>query len=92
MMGSGDNLSNALAPCLAPRTLGAFTGPAQGQRATDYPNCRLQGRGRGRRPTDFIARGTAEKLSQQMGEQFVIEYRGGAAGAIGTEAVTKSTP
>lgn len=42
--------------------------------------------------TDFIARGTTEKLSRQIGQQFVIEHRGGAAGALGAESVVKSTP
>ena len=74
------------APMLAP------TVRAQG--TLDYPNRPVRmvvpyAAGGG---TDFIARGLAEKLSQQMGQQFVIEYRGGAAGALGTEAVVKSTP
>jgi len=84
----------ALAPCLAVLMLDAFVGPAQGQRATDYPNrpVRIVVPYAAGGPTDFIARGTAEKLSQQMGQQFVIENRGGAAGALGAEAVVKSTP
>ena len=87
-------LVSALAPCLAALMLDAFAGSARGQGATDYPNRPVRmivpyavGGG-----TDFIARGTAERLSQQTGQQFVIEYRGGAAGALGTEAVVKSTP
>jgi tripartite-type tricarboxylate transporter receptor subunit TctC len=68
--------------------------PARGQTGTDYPNRPVRmivpyAAGGG---TDFIARGLAEKLSQQTGQQFVIEYRGGAAGALGAEAVVKSTP
>src|SRR6185295_4267042 len=84
----------ALAPCLAVLMLGAFAGPAQAQRATDYPNrpVRIVVPYAAGGPTDFIARGTAEKLSQQMGQQFFIENRGGAAGALGAEAVVKSTP
>lgn len=42
--------------------------------------------------TDFIVRSVAERLSRQIGQQFVVEHRGGAAGALGTEAVTKSPP
>lgn len=42
--------------------------------------------------TDLIGRPWAEKLSQAFGQPFVIENRGGASGAIGTEAVTKSVP
>jgi tripartite-type tricarboxylate transporter receptor subunit TctC len=36
--------------------------------------------------TDLIGRPWADKLSQVMGQQFVIENRGGAGGMIGTEA------
>lgn len=40
--------------------------------------------------TDLIGRPWAEKLTQAFGQQFVVENRGGAAGMIGTEAVSKS--
>lgn len=40
--------------------------------------------------TDIIARPWMEKLSQAIGQPFVIENRGGASGMIGTEAVSKS--
>ena len=74
--------------------LNTLSGPALGQGATDYPNRPVRmivpyAAGGG---TDFIARGLAERLTQQTGQQFVIEYRGGAAGALGTEAAVKSTP
>jgi tripartite-type tricarboxylate transporter receptor subunit TctC len=42
--------------------------------------------------TDLIGRPWAEKLSQEFGQQFVIENRGGAGGMIGTEAASKATP
>jgi tripartite-type tricarboxylate transporter receptor subunit TctC len=42
--------------------------------------------------TDFIGRPWAEKLSQVFGQQFVVDNRGGASGAIGTEAVAKAAP
>jgi tripartite-type tricarboxylate transporter receptor subunit TctC len=42
--------------------------------------------------TDLIGRPWAEKLGQAFGQPFVIENRGGASGAIGTEAVTKAAP
>jgi tripartite-type tricarboxylate transporter receptor subunit TctC len=42
--------------------------------------------------TDFIVRAVAERLSRQTGQQFVVEHRGGAAGTLGTETVTKSLP
>jgi len=42
--------------------------------------------------TDFIVRGVAERLSRQTGQQFVVEHRAGAAGALGTESVAKAAP
>ncbi|MEJ0015417.1 MAG: tripartite tricarboxylate transporter substrate binding protein [Acetobacteraceae bacterium] len=42
--------------------------------------------------TDFIVRAVAERLSRQTGQQFVVEHRGGAAGALGTESVIRSLP
>lgn len=83
-----------LAAGLVAPALDRLTGPAHGQAATDYPNRPVRmivpyAAGGG---TDFIARGLAEKLSQQTGQQFVLEFRGGAAGALGAEAVVKSTP
>jgi tripartite-type tricarboxylate transporter receptor subunit TctC len=40
--------------------------------------------------TDLIGRPWAEKLSQALGQPFVVDNRGGASGAIGTEAAAKS--
>jgi len=40
--------------------------------------------------TDLIGRPWAEKLSQALGQPFVIDNRGGAGGMIGTEASAKS--
>src|SRR5262249_27360761 len=40
--------------------------------------------------TDLIDRPWADKLSQVMGQQFVIENRGGAGVMIGTEAAAKA--
>ena len=42
--------------------------------------------------TDFVVRAVAERLSRQMGQQFVVEHRGGAAGTVGTETVARSAP
>lgn len=83
-----------LGACLATLAFDTLAGWAQAQGTTDYPNRPVRmivpyAAGGG---TDFIARNLAERLSNQMGQQFVIEYRGGAAGALGTEAVVKSTP
>jgi tripartite-type tricarboxylate transporter receptor subunit TctC len=42
--------------------------------------------------TDFVVRPVAERLSRQMGQQFVVEHRGGGAGTVGTETVIRSAP
>jgi tripartite-type tricarboxylate transporter receptor subunit TctC len=42
--------------------------------------------------TDLIGRPWAERLSNALKQQFVVENRGGASGVIGTEAVAKSPP
>jgi tripartite-type tricarboxylate transporter receptor subunit TctC len=42
--------------------------------------------------SDIIARPWAEALSQALGQQFVVENRGGAGGMIGSEAVMKAAP
>src|SRR5262245_34873485 len=41
---------------------------------------------------DIIARILAQKLSEALGQQFLVENRGGAGGNIGAEAVANSTP
>ncbi len=41
---------------------------------------------------DNTARPFAERLTRLLGQQFVIENRGGATGALGIEAVTKAAP
>jgi len=41
---------------------------------------------------DAIGRIVAEKLSSALGQQVVIDNRGGAAGVIGTRAVAKTAP
>jgi len=42
--------------------------------------------------TDNIARIVQPKLSEALGQPIVIENRGGAGGAVGTEAAARSTP
>ena len=41
---------------------------------------------------DVVARIVFQKLSESLGQQFVIDNRGGAAGTIGSEVVAKSPP
>lgn len=42
--------------------------------------------------TDLVARLFAQKLSDALGQQFIVDNRGGAGGGIGAEAVAKSEP
>ena len=42
--------------------------------------------------SDTIARPLAQKLSESLGQQFVVENRGGASGNIGMEAVARAAP
>ena len=42
--------------------------------------------------TDLSARIIAQKLSESLGANFVVDNRPGAAGIVGTESVAKSKP
>jgi tripartite-type tricarboxylate transporter receptor subunit TctC len=42
--------------------------------------------------TDTVARPLANKLSQMLGQQFIIDNRGGAGGTIGANVAAKSAP
>jgi len=41
---------------------------------------------------DIVARSVAQRWSAQLGQNLVIDNRGGAAGAIGTQIVARATP
>lgn len=42
--------------------------------------------------TDIIARLVAQKLSERLGQQVIIDNRGGAGGTIGTEIAARANP
>lgn len=42
--------------------------------------------------TDIMARTVAEKLAAAMGQQFIVDNRSGAGGALGTELAAKAAP
>ena len=42
--------------------------------------------------TDLVARSTAAKLSEGLGQPIVVDNRGGAGGTIGTDIVAKAAP
>ncbi len=71
-----------------------WSGAAAAQSAADWPNKTVRivvnfGPGGS---ADNSIRPFAERLSKKLGQQFVIENRGGASGALGAEAVQKATP
>ena len=43
-------------------------------------------------PNDIVARGLAQKLSEQTGQQFIVENRAGANTAVATEMVSRAPP
>lgn len=70
----------------------AATGVATAHAQTDWPNrpVRIIIPYAAGASTDSLVRGVAEKLQASLGQPFVVENRGGAAGALGTEMVAKS--
>jgi tripartite-type tricarboxylate transporter receptor subunit TctC len=43
-------------------------------------------------PTDIVGRTMAQKMSELLGQQVIVDNRGGAGGMIGTEQVAKAAP
>ena len=87
-------LQGVLKGAIAAGVLAACTGLAAAQDAKDWPNKAVRmivnfGPGGS---ADNSMRPFAERLSKALGQQFVIENRGGASGALGIEAVVKSAP
>ncbi|MDO9402924.1 MAG: tripartite tricarboxylate transporter substrate binding protein [Polaromonas sp.] len=80
-------------PGIAAAALLAVSGLAQAQ-ANDYPNrpVKIIVAYPAGQSTDIATRYLAAKLSQAMGQSFVVENRPGASGNIGTVAAARATP
>jgi tripartite-type tricarboxylate transporter receptor subunit TctC len=81
----------ALLARAAALTASCLAGSAQAQ---DYPNrvVKIINPYPAGSTTDLLARGLAAGLSKGLGQQFVVENRGGAGGALGTAAVARADP
>ncbi|TMJ66458.1 MAG: tripartite tricarboxylate transporter substrate binding protein, partial [Alphaproteobacteria bacterium] len=74
--------------------LALLSAAAMAQGAADWPNRTVRiivnfGPGGS---ADNSMRPFADRLSRALGQQFVIDNRGGASGALGLEAAVKSPP
>ena len=87
-------MASILNGALAFGALVMATTAALAQGGTDWPNktVRLVVNFAAGGSADNTARPFAERLTKALGQQFVVENRGGATGALGLEAVTKATP
>ncbi len=74
--------------------LGAVTVAAPALAQADYPNrvVKIVNPYVAGSTTDLLARGLATGLSSRLGQQFIIENKAGAGGAIGTAQVVRSDP
>ena len=72
----------------------AVSGLAQAQGHADYPNrpVKIIVAYPAGQSTDIATRYLANKLSQAMGQNFVVENRGGASGNIGTAIASRTAP
>ncbi len=77
----------------AAATLANFA-PARAQDAKDWPSkpVRIIVNYAPGGSADNTARPYSERLAKALGQQFVLEHRGGASGAIGLEATMKAPP
>jgi tripartite-type tricarboxylate transporter receptor subunit TctC len=83
-----------LALAAVPLLAAAGITQAQAQAHADYPNrpVRIIVAYPPGQSTDIATRYFANKLSQAMGQQFVVENRAGASGNIGTALAARATP
>ena len=72
--------------------LSAFAASGEAARAADYPAgpVKIVVPYPAGGPTDFIARVVAQKLTEKLGGQFIVENLPGAGGAVGTGAVARA--
>jgi len=83
-----------IAACCAAAFISAPLHAAQGDPAANYPARPVRficpfAPGAG---TDLTARTIAQKLSEKFGQQFLVDNRTGAGGAIGVDTVAKALP
>ena len=80
--------------CLAWLAVVAATALATAAGAQDYPNkpVRIIIAFSAGGPNDAVMRPLAQRLQELLGQPFVIDYRPGANGVIGTDFVAKSPP
>src|SRR6476619_911511 len=71
-----------------------FALAAAGARADDYPNkpIHIMVSFAAGGPTDTVARVMGAKMSEVIGQQFIVENRTGAGGNLGADLVAKSPP
>ena len=72
----------------------AFGGNAFAQSAADYPNKPIKlivGFAPGG-STDIVARIVAQKLSEKLGQNVIVDNKAGAGGTIGADATAKAAP
>jgi tripartite-type tricarboxylate transporter receptor subunit TctC len=87
---SAGHIARGLARCAALMTFAALTAPAQSQ----YPTRPIRfvvpfppGGG-----NDIVGRIVAVKLGEGLGQQVVVDNRGGAGGTVGTDITAKAAP
>jgi len=72
----------------------ALAGPAGMAGAQSYPErtVRIIVPGPPGGGADILSRAVAQKLSENLGQQFIVDNRAGASGIIGSELVARATP